>query len=1159
MDEINGCCKRINGSVSEDIKNRPGLDALNYRLGTHASFFAVMKDRLSDLVLEVDRDDGKGKMDLYPLKALTTRESDDFSIALLDAWALVGDVLAFYEERIANEGYLRTAVELRSVLELAKLIGYRLKPGISSSVDLAFTLEKGYNAEIPEGTRVQSLPAPGEALQIFETSKSIKARAEWNQIKPRLTQPQMITYEIVSKSAEFVIYFNGTDLNLSPNQLMLFVFDNETKLVTRLVKSVELQALDKRTKVTLQEREGLIFLDQLAPLAYKLPSTGNSAAILFSLDFIGNSSIVSAANGIVASNSTSANSSAVFHDIAGVLGPANNANQIKFSKVYRDPSDMGVYVFRLKASLFGHNSPLQFTGLNSGVPQFSDQTPDEVNEHLYLDGSHEKIVPESWIVIQGQTTQRIIERAKKVTPSVSRCHYGITGKATYIEFGINPPDWKDKLLGNSNSLDKLREIVVYAQSENLTSKLAEEPIESTVKDKSIELDGYYDGLGAGQRLILTGKTVENIETSGMPAVERIEIASIFHGLRSGGYGSPAIELNFEKAENNEYIFSVENRSSFQESLFTSSLAVQLFHGPDGILVNELDKSHEIKSSDDLGSLPFDLTYFRTLSSTEIFYIIMTDRDNKVSYISNLVDLEPDKKLSPSPQVIVTSKSDNKDGTIRCKLAIANWFDYPNDYYTIEVFGGSKSDSLIQPKDISNKELNNLSFDLNQSIQNFYITMKVPDGKDDKRYISNLVSTEIKTFLPGDTPHTTLVLIKDLDHYYKRDSVVIYANLAHATHGETRNEVLGSGDGSQALQEFPLRQRPLTYLPAPTPQGAESTLKVRVNDILWHESDSLVDMGPNDRKFITKTDDQGKTRVIFGNGVEGLRPPTGVENIKAVYRTGIGRVGNVKAGQISLLMTRPLGVKGVINPMMAEGGVDPEGVERARRNAPLAVMALDRLVSIQDYEDFARNYTGIGKASACRLSDGRREVVHLSIAGIDDIPIDPNCDLFKNLFSALCRYGDPRLPVMMDVCERMLLFIKANVRLDPDYLWSSVEAKIRAALLDAFSFEIRELGQDVMLSEAISTIQHVPGVVYVDIDLLDSISEIEALDPAEAAKKMKSLMDGDSASNDEIDENTCPHISVNLARFDDKNAGILPAQIAYLSPDIPEAISLKELI
>src|SRR5262249_25200610 len=147
-----------------------------------------------------------------PLAALTARAVDDPAIALLDAWAIVADVLTFYQERIANEGYLRTATERRSVLELARAIGYELSPGVAASVYLQFSVEEiiaaaaaapgarvqvaagpgssPFNSglvSIPEGTQVQSVPAPGQLPQTFETSAPFEARVEWNRTTPRLT------------------------------------------------------------------------------------------------------------------------------------------------------------------------------------------------------------------------------------------------------------------------------------------------------------------------------------------------------------------------------------------------------------------------------------------------------------------------------------------------------------------------------------------------------------------------------------------------------------------------------------------------------------------------------------------------------------------------------------------------------------------------------------------------------------------------------------------------------------------------------------------------------------------------------------------------------------------------------------------------------------
>jgi hypothetical protein len=162
-DKVCDCCEGLEKLTPEVINNRPGLDTLTYRVGTYASFLETMKARLTTLYLE-DCKAGE-KHYSYPLQKLTTREASDPAIALLDAWAILAEVLTFYQERIANEGYLRTATEYRSIQELARLVGYKLRPGVAASVYLAFTLEKGAQVEIPAGTRGQSIPGPGELPQ----------------------------------------------------------------------------------------------------------------------------------------------------------------------------------------------------------------------------------------------------------------------------------------------------------------------------------------------------------------------------------------------------------------------------------------------------------------------------------------------------------------------------------------------------------------------------------------------------------------------------------------------------------------------------------------------------------------------------------------------------------------------------------------------------------------------------------------------------------------------------------------------------------------------------------------------------------------------------------------------------------------------------------
>jgi len=56
---------------------------------------------------------------------------------------------------------------------------------------------------------------------------------------------------------------------------------------------------------------------------------------------------------------------------------------------------------------------------------------------------------------------------------------------------------------------------------------------------------------------------------------------------------------------------------------------------------------------------------------------------------------------------------------------------------------------------------------------------------------------------------------------------------------------------------------------------------------------------------TRLTETGDVVLQFGDGVHGARLPSGSANVNAKYRTGTGLAGMLAAGQINLLMTRPL--------------------------------------------------------------------------------------------------------------------------------------------------------------------------------------------------------------------------------------------------------------
>jgi hypothetical protein len=329
--------------------------------------------------------------------------------------------------------------------------------------------------------------------------------------------------------------------------------------------------------------------------------------------------------------------------------------------------------------------------------------------------------------------------------------------------------------------------------------------------------------------------------------------------------------------------------------------------------------------------------------------------------------------------------------------------------------------------------------------------------------------------------TVLVFDQPLAHSYLRRTVTLNANVAFATHGETVQEVLGSGDATQTFQSFALRQPPLTYTSAATPAGRQSTLEVRVNDVLWAEAPSFYGRGPDERIYVTREDDAGLASVVFGDGRTGARLPTGQENVRAKYRKGAGLAGRVKTDQLSQLMTRPLGVKGVTNPAAAGGAADPEPLADARDNAPLTVLTLGRVVSLQDYEDFARSFAGIAKALATFVWNGQRRAIHLTVAGAGGAAIEAGGELRKNLIGALRRFGDPFVPLTVESYQPRLFVFAAAVKVDPAFLPEKVLAAVEATLRERFSFAARSFGQNVNLSEVIALVHEVAGVVAVDVN------------------------------------------------------------------------------
>jgi predicted phage baseplate assembly protein len=249
---------------------------------------------------------------------------------------------------------------------------------------------------------------------------------------------------------------------------------------------------------------------------------------------------------------------------------------------------------------------------------------------------------------------------------------------------------------------------------------------------------------------------------------------------------------------------------------------------------------------------------------------------------------------------------------------------------------------------------------------------------------------------------------------------------------------------------------------------------------------------------------GIATVIFGDGNRGARLPTGQENVTATYRVGIGQTGEVGAGALTLLKTRPLGVRGVTNPVAASGAEDPETLDSARTNAPQTVLTLDRIVSLQDFTDFANGFAGVGKAQAVAIRAGERLLIHLTIADASGDPVASSDALFVNLRDAIDAARDPSAAVELAGFTRLTFRLKATVQYESRYLEMDVRAALEAALHAAFVFTQRDFGQPVTAAEVMEVMHRVAGVIAVDLDELAYVAGPAVIDTRRTIGLAKAL-------------------------------------------------------
>ncbi len=138
------------------IKKHSGNQVLDYMSRDYDSFLTSMRDLIPEKLPE-----------------WTDHASEaDFGNVLLELFSHMGDIISYYQDRIANESFLGTARERRSVIQHLRLIGYSLSTAAPASTELTISVAETAIGEITIKR--------GDAFATKSTKETPSVRFEYN-------------------------------------------------------------------------------------------------------------------------------------------------------------------------------------------------------------------------------------------------------------------------------------------------------------------------------------------------------------------------------------------------------------------------------------------------------------------------------------------------------------------------------------------------------------------------------------------------------------------------------------------------------------------------------------------------------------------------------------------------------------------------------------------------------------------------------------------------------------------------------------------------------------------------------------------------------------------------------------------------------------------
>lgn len=290
---------------------------------------------------------------------------------------------------------------------------------------------------------------------------------------------------------------------------------------------------------------------------------------------------------------------------------------------------------------------------------------------------------------------------------------------------------------------------------------------------------------------------------------------------------------------------------------------------------------------------------------------------------------------------------------------------------------------------------------------------------------------------------------------------------------------------------------------------------------WERVTHLIDYSANDAVFTTRLTDDNEVIVLFGDGISGAIPVYQAA-IRAKYVIGGGIDGNIPSGILldivkvpGLSSTQISALNGVIdvaNTVAAKGGNEPEDDDSIRANAPLFLRSQNRAVTLDDFENLALSVQNCGKANAVGTSATAVTLYIAPYRDFSDFDATPGVEVINNVTTSTLEWNSLKTSVQTYLADKVLVgttvsifkpvYVPVTMNIEytrlPEFTAAAVEKSIKQGIVENFSYNFVDFGQELTVQTVESVLQTVPGVKFAKCKFLfktggtPSLSAVTAL-------------------------------------------------------------------